>query len=188
VVCASTCWSAVTTCRNFPHLATSQLNLPVRSLFTLSVMSKYAPHRRSGNNPGATSTTVCQKCLGTGGLADRLTFLSLGRRFLDAGHFIFECKSTRPYVSRPSRTQQLAKVSTLDKLKLEGKPSVDLPDEFKTKCAFKTLTTHFHVLILFAAVRTGTANKLLEAKEKERAKDKPGDSSTNAKSGKRRRR
>jgi hypothetical protein len=40
----------------------------------------------------------------------------------------------------------------------------------------------------FAAIRTGTANKLLEAKEKERAKEKPGGSSTNTKSGKRRRR
>jgi len=113
-----------------------------------ALMSKYAPHTRSGNNPRATSSTVCQKCLGK-------------------GHFIYECKSTRPYVSRPSRTQQLAKTGPLDKAKLEGKPSVDLPDEFKTK--------------------TGTANKLLEAKEKERAKDKPGESSTNVKSGKRRR-
>ncbi|KAF9648030.1 hypothetical protein BDM02DRAFT_3242925 [Thelephora ganbajun] len=129
-------------------------------------MSKYAPHRQSGNNPRATSTTVCQRCLGT-------------------GHFIFECKSTRPYVSRPSRTQQLAKVNTLDKLKLEGKPSVELPDEFRTKCVFKALTRVFYVLILFAAIRTGTANELLEAKEKERAKDKQGESS---KSRKRRRR
>ncbi|KAF9783511.1 zinc knuckle-domain-containing protein [Thelephora terrestris] len=82
-------------------------------------MSKYAPHRRSGNNPRPTSNTVCQKCLGT-------------------GHFIYECKSTRPYVSRPSRTEQLAKVSTLDKAKLIGKPSVELPDEFKTQCVSKT--------------------------------------------------
>ena len=66
------------------------------------------------------------------------------------GHFIFECKSTRPYVSRPSRTQQLAKVNPLDKLKLEGRPSVDVPDEFKTKYVFKTLTYHSHVLTLFA--------------------------------------
>ena len=57
---------------------------------------------------------------------------------LSTGHFIFECKSTRPYVSRPSRTQQLAKVNPLDKLKLEGKPSVELPDEFRTKYGFKT--------------------------------------------------
>lgn len=112
----------------------------------------------------------------------------MGLQCLGAGHFIYECKSTRPYVSRPSRTQQLAKTSTLDKAKLEGKPSVDLPDEFKTKCASEPLTNLLHVLIVIATTRTGTANKLLEAKEKERAKDKPGESSTNVKSGKRRRR
>jgi hypothetical protein len=36
-------------------------------------------------------------------------------------------------VSRPSRTEQLEKPGVLAKLKKEGKPSVDLPDEFKTK-------------------------------------------------------
>ncbi|KAH9997865.1 zinc knuckle-domain-containing protein [Russula vinacea] len=51
-------------------------------------MSKFAPHRRAGNNPRATSSTVCQKCL-------------------RPGHFTYECKDTRPYVSRPSRTAQL---------------------------------------------------------------------------------
>ena len=73
-------------------------------------------------------------------------------------------------------------------MKLEGKPSVELPDEFRTKCVFKVWVNHFHILIPFTPIRTGTANKLLEAKEKQRAKDKPGESSTNAKSGKRRRR
>lgn len=29
-------------------------------------MSKFAPHRRNTNQPRATATTVCQKCLGTG--------------------------------------------------------------------------------------------------------------------------
>jgi len=95
-------------------------------------MSKYAPHRRTDNNPRATSSTVCQKCLGT-------------------GHFIYECKSTRPYVSRPSRTQQLEKPKLLAKLQAEGKPSVEVPEEFITK--------------------KGTANKILEGKEKERSKD-----------------
>jgi len=71
----------------------------------------------------------------------------------------------------------------LDKLKLEGKPSVELPDELKTK--FVLETRHFLALTLSATIRTGTANKLLEAKEKERAKEKP---STDIKSGKRRRR
>ncbi|KAJ7459845.1 zinc knuckle-domain-containing protein [Mycena latifolia] len=93
-------------------------------------MSKYAPHRQS-NSVRATSSTVCQKCLKT-------------------GHFIFECKAPRPYVSRPSRTQQLENPSVLAKLKAAGKPSVEVPEEFKQK--------------------EGTANRILEAKEKEREK------------------
>jgi hypothetical protein len=76
----------------------------------------------------------------------------------------------------------------LDKLRLEGQPSVELPDEFKTKFVFKASTDRFHDLTLFAAARTGTANKLLEAKEKERAKETPGEPHTDTKSGKRRRR
>ncbi|KAG1818429.1 zinc knuckle-domain-containing protein [Suillus subaureus] len=92
-------------------------------------MSKFAPHRRSNNNPRANSATVCQKCLGT-------------------GHFIFECKSTRPYISRPSRTAMLENPKLLAKLKAEGKPSVEVPEEFRTK--------------------SGTANRILESKEQER--------------------
>ncbi|KAJ7505338.1 zinc knuckle-domain-containing protein [Mycena galericulata] len=91
-------------------------------------MSKYAPHRQS-SRPRATANTICQKCLKT-------------------GHFIYECKSSRPYVSRPSRTQQLENPNALAKLKAAGKPSVEVPEEFKQK--------------------EGTANRILEAKEKER--------------------
>ncbi|KAH8825319.1 zinc knuckle-domain-containing protein [Flagelloscypha sp. PMI_526] len=92
-------------------------------------MSKYAPHARGSNNPRATASTVCQKCLGT-------------------GHFIYQCKSTRPYVSRPSRSEQLEKPSVLAKLKKEGKPSVEVPEEFKRTA--------------------GTADQILEKREKER--------------------
>ncbi|GAW05719.1 hypothetical protein LENED_007594 [Lentinula edodes] len=67
-------------------------------------MSKFAPHRRPTNAPRASSSTVCQKCLGTG---------------------------ARPYVSRPSRTQQLENPRVLAKLKASGKPSVEVPEEFK---------------------------------------------------------
>ncbi|KAH9950552.1 zinc knuckle-domain-containing protein [Amylocystis lapponica] len=95
-------------------------------------MSKFAPHGRSANQPRATPSTVCQKCLGT-------------------GHFTYQCKSSRPYISRPSRTQQLENPRVLAKLKTDGKPSVEVPDEFKTK--------------------SGTANRILEAKEKQRAQD-----------------
>ncbi|KAI0051151.1 hypothetical protein FA95DRAFT_1464742, partial [Auriscalpium vulgare] len=95
-------------------------------------MSKYAPHSRGANTPRATSSTICQKCLGT-------------------GHFTYQCQSTRPYVSRPSRTKQLENPHALAKLKADGKPSVEVPEEFKTKA--------------------GTANRILEGKEKAREKD-----------------
>ncbi|KIK13203.1 hypothetical protein PISMIDRAFT_119320 [Pisolithus microcarpus 441] len=74
-------------------------------------MSKYAPHHRSA--PRAMSTTVCQKC-----------------------HFTYECKSPRPYVSRPSRTQMMENPRLLAKLKADGKPSVEVPEEFTKKCVF----------------------------------------------------
>jgi len=96
-------------------------------------MSKFAPHPRSGNNPRATSSTICQKCLST-------------------GHFTYECKASRPYVSRPSRTAQLENPRVLAKLKADGKPSVDVPEEFKNK--------------------SGTADRILEAKEKQREQEK----------------
>ncbi|KAJ3747268.1 zinc knuckle-domain-containing protein [Lentinula detonsa] len=93
-------------------------------------MSKFAPHRRPGNAPRAGPSTVCQKCLGK-------------------GHYTYECKNSRPYISRPSRTQQLENPRALAKLKASGKPSVEVPEDFKKS--------------------VGTANRLLEAKEKERA-------------------
>jgi len=91
-------------------------------------MSKYAPHGRSSNQPRATSSTICQKCLGR-------------------GHFVYECKNTRPYVTRPSRTQQLENPKKF-------KPSVEVVEEFKKPI--------------------GTADKILEAKEKERSKEDKG--------------
>ncbi|KAF9220950.1 hypothetical protein BS17DRAFT_713052 [Gyrodon lividus] len=94
-------------------------------------MSKFAPHRKSLNNPRSTSTTICQKCLKT-------------------GHFIYECKSPRPYVTRPSRTEILENPKLLAKLKADGEPSVEVPEEFQKQ--------------------SGTANRILEGKEKEREK------------------
>ncbi|KAJ6584962.1 zinc knuckle-domain-containing protein [Mycena capillaripes] len=99
-------------------------------------MSKFAPHRQS-SRPRATQSTICQKCLKT-------------------GHFIYECKFERPYVSRPSRTQQLENPRVLAKLKEAGKPSVEVPEEFKKK--------------------DGTANRILEEKAKEREKGKERES------------
>lgn len=96
-------------------------------------MSKYAPHKSSSSQPRATSSTVCQKCLKT-------------------GHFIYQCKFERPYVSRPSRTELLESPAALAKLKAAGTPSVEVPDEFKNK--------------------SGVANKILADKEREREREK----------------
>lgn len=52
----------------------------------------------------------------------------------DIGHFIYECKGSRPYLTRPSRTQQLENPKLLAKLKADGKPSVEVPEEFKRPC------------------------------------------------------
>ncbi|KZO92678.1 hypothetical protein CALVIDRAFT_454878, partial [Calocera viscosa TUFC12733] len=76
--------------------------------------------------PRATPQTICQKCL-------------------QRGHYMFECKNPRPYVSRPSRTKMLEdpRLSARE----EGKPSVQVPEEFTKK---------------------GTADKILAQKEQER--------------------
>ncbi|CAE6489856.1 unnamed protein product [Rhizoctonia solani] len=83
--------------------------------------------RGTNKNPRATADTVCQKCL-------------------QRGHFIYQCKATQPYKSRPSRTQLLEKPELARKR--GDKPSVEVPEEFKK--------------------RSGTANKILEEKEKDR--------------------
>jgi hypothetical protein len=51
------------------------------------------------------------------------------------GHFTYECKDTRPYVSRPSRTAQLENPLLVAKSSkgAGGQPSVDVPEEFKDK-------------------------------------------------------
>lgn len=82
------------------------------------------------------------------------------------GHFIFECKSTRPYVSRPSRTELLENPRLLAKLKAEGKPSVEVPEEFRRKYV-STVTIPARISLM-QSPRSGTANRILEAKELER--------------------
>jgi hypothetical protein len=97
-------------------------------------MSKFAPHRRPTNQPRPTSSTICQKCLKPGkSFQPQSIFHSVLSILKRTGHFIYECKSTRPYISRPTRTQQLENPRVLAKLKSEGKPSVDVPEEFLKK-------------------------------------------------------
>ena len=99
-------------------------------------MSKFAPHRRAGNNPRATSSTVCQKCLRPG--SSSVHVCNYRRTEKITGHFTYECKDTRPYVSRPSRTAQLENPQLLlaaAKSKADVDPS-SVPDEFKNKFVF----------------------------------------------------
>lgn len=83
----------------------------------------------------------------------------------NTGHFTYECKSTRPYVSRPSRTAQLENPRLLAKLKADGKPSIEVPEEFKNKFVCNSSDTPYRLKL---PKRTGTADKILEAKEKQR--------------------
>ncbi len=58
------------------------------------------------------------------------------------GHFSYECKATRPYVSRPSRTAQLENPRLFAESKRDAHPSVDVPEEFKNKFVF-----YFYLLL-----------------------------------------
>jgi hypothetical protein len=118
--------------RNFSRPALATHYYPYGSITaSTTTMSKYAPHgSRSSNQPRATTSTVCQKCLGRGEYSCNLFPLVLTDVQFQ-GHFIYECKNTRPYLSRPSRTQQLENPRLLAKLKADGKPSVEVPEEFK---------------------------------------------------------
>ncbi|KAG8968483.1 hypothetical protein FRC05_001550 [Tulasnella sp. 425] len=103
--------------------------------------------RGSQNNPRATSSTVCQKCLKTGEYQVAQAKSNRSKHLYGAlGHFTYECKFKRPYVTRPSRTQLLENPSLFKKVQ----PPPDVPPEFKK--------------------RDGVANKILEEKEKERQK------------------
>jgi len=53
---------------------------------------------------------------------------------------------------------------------VDGQPSVEVPEEFKTKFVSSTVLTLFHELTIIT-FRTGTANRILETKEKEREKE-----------------
>ncbi|KAI0304414.1 hypothetical protein B0F90DRAFT_1705524 [Multifurca ochricompacta] len=66
--------------------------------------------------------------------------------FNHKGHFTYECQSTRPYVSRPSRTAQLEHPRLLAKSKPGGQPSVEVPEEFKNK--FVWLLSHLREPLL----------------------------------------
>jgi hypothetical protein len=98
------------------------------------------------------------------------------------GHFTYECKDTRPYVSRPSRTAQLANPQLLAKSKADGgggnPSSVDVPENkcvLLFFCSWARVDDYIKLSLHRLADRSGTANRILEAKEKQREKEKETD-------------
>ena len=76
-------------------------------------MNRYNKGPTIGGPSKATASTLCQKCL-------------------KRGHYSFECKAVaqeRPYVSRPSRTQQLLNPKLVPKL------TSDIPQDLLRKYA-----------------------------------------------------
>lgn len=74
-------------------------------------MNRYRSIPGMSSQQKATSTTLCQKCL-------------------KKGHYSYECKATaqeRPYISRPSRTQQLADPKLIPRL------NSDIPNDLARK-------------------------------------------------------
>jgi hypothetical protein len=101
------------------------------------------------------------------------------------GHFIYECKNPRPYLSRPSRTKQLEDPKLRDgALGAREKPSVEVPEEFKSRYDFRRdekPPRHRQRLITISfdirsskkpAQIAGTADAILAKKEKERTERK----------------
>lgn len=124
-------------------------------------MSKYAPHSSRLSQPKASPSTVCQKCLERGKCGQFAKVITFGLRI---GHYTYECKNTRPYVSRPSRTQQLENPKLQEKLRV----AVEVPDEFTKKpCVSFFKDCDLHCILFY---RTGLAARILEDKEKARSK------------------
>lgn len=101
-------------------------------------MNRYrnAPRLGGSNSNKATATTLCQKCLGR-------------------GHYSFDCKASaqeRPYIPRPSRTQQLLNPELMPKLSSEN------PNELLRK--------------------EGVADELLATREEERGRKRDLDDMT----------
>lgn len=108
-------------------------------------MSKYAPHSGRFSQAKATSSTVCQKCLERGTWGQGQSGFRNNANELKIGHYTFECKNSRPYVSRPSRTQQLENPKLQEKLR----STVEVPDEFKKKPRVSLFFSITNLLMLY---------------------------------------
>ncbi|KAI5813913.1 zinc knuckle-domain-containing protein [Pyronema omphalodes] len=112
-------------------------------------MHRYRPYSSSASSSKATPTTQCQKCL-------------------ERGHYTYECKQTsndRPYISRPSRTQQLLNPKLRPSLNQDAPPP-----------AFPLV-----------AEPKGVADGILKKKEEEREKERQKNGGSTGEGRKRRR-
>ena len=118
---------SVTSCDNSTFIFASSHH---QELELRLAMSKFAPHSGRFSQPKATSSTVCQRCLERGKKCLWFCYVFLFQLdHLHLGHYTYECKNSRPYVSRPSRTQQLENPNVREKMKT----TIEVPEEFKTK-------------------------------------------------------
>lgn len=110
------------------ELSPTQYQTIRRQYFTLRAMNRYGRGPTVGGPSKATATTLCQKCL----KRDMYNqYLPLGYKAdQNPRHYSYECKAIaqeRPYVSRPSRTQQLLNPKLVPKL------TSDVPQELLRK-------------------------------------------------------
>jgi hypothetical protein len=109
----------------------SNINCWFHAATAATSMNRYKTVPGLSSQQKATSNTTCQKCLKkdrTPSFHDIRSFFSLADQSLR--HYSYECKATaqeRPYVSRPSRTQQLFNP------KLAPKLSSDVPNDLLRK-------------------------------------------------------
>ena len=104
--------------------------LGLRSSLKPRTMNRYG--RGPTNGPSkATASTLCQKCLKRDMCAP--SFSHFQKADYGLRHYSYECKAVaqeRPYVSRPSRTQQLLNPKLVPKL------NSDVPQDLLRKCVF----------------------------------------------------
>lgn len=90
------------------HLSTAN-EYPTNTITLQSLLNSMNRYRGPtiGGPSKASASTLCQKCLKRDMCTDPLTHFQTN---LELRHYSYECKAVaqeRPYVSRPSRTQQL---------------------------------------------------------------------------------
>jgi|SRR6266850_497082 len=141
-------------------------------------MSKFAPHRGSANNPRATSSTLCQKCLRTGSSYNACTIPPSTNRPHDSQQ-VTSRTSAKPLgrTSRARRARHSSKirVSLRNQRRTASHPSTSRRSSRTSSCCpiiFSFCAVEGFLIVHIHIHRSGTADRILEAKEKQREKEK----------------